>query len=172
MIVLGIAGFSGSGKTTLLTQVIPLLRRHGLRLAVIKHAHHDFELDIPGKDSYRLRHAGATQTLLASAHRRALITELPSPEEPVLEDLLMQLDSTLSDLVLVEGMRHGAHPKLEIHRPSLGHPLLANQDDRIIAVASDMAELAAERPVQRLDLNDPHAVAAFIFHFWQKKDRT
>lgn len=169
MIVLGFAGFSGSGKTTLLTQVIPLLRSQGLRLAVIKHAHHDFDPDTPGKDSYRLRHAGATQTLVASAHRWALMTELATPQEPALEELLAQLDPARSDLVLVEGMRHGAHPKLEIHRPSLGHPLLANQDDWIIAVASDMAAFSAERPIQRLDLNIPSAIAAFIFNFWQKR---
>lgn len=166
MIVLGIAGFSGSGKTTLLTRVIPALLRKGLRLAVIKHAHHDFELDLPGKDSYRLRHAGASQTLVASSRRWALITELPAVQEPALEMLLAQLDPTRSDLVLVEGLRHGPHPKLEVHRPALGHPLLAARDPCIVAVASD-APLPCDRPL--LDLNDIAAVSEYIYAYWQSR---
>ncbi|MEW5791867.1 MAG: molybdopterin-guanine dinucleotide biosynthesis protein B [Pseudomonadota bacterium] len=164
MIVLGIAGFSGSGKTTLLTRVIPLLVQRGVRIAVIKHAHHDFDADTPGKDSYRLRHAGASQTLVASHRRWALFTELPEPQEPALDVLLAQLDPARSDLVLVEGMRHGGHAKLEVHRPALGHRLLAAEDDWIVAVASD-APVASGRP--RLDLNDIPAVADFIYRFWE-----
>ncbi|MEK8088288.1 molybdopterin-guanine dinucleotide biosynthesis protein B [Thermithiobacillus plumbiphilus] len=165
MIVLGIAGFSGSGKTTLLTRLIPLLRQRGLRVAVIKHTHHDFDPDIPGKDSYRLREAGAAQVLAASDRRWALFTELPEPQEPQLETLLAQLDPARSDLVLVEGMRHGKHPKLEVHRPSLGHPLLARDDPWIRAVASDAP---LDCPCPRLDLNGPDAVAGFIEAFHRR----
>ena len=164
MIALGIAGFSGSGKTTLLTRLIPRLVQGGLRVAVIKHAHHNFDPDIPGKDSYRLREAGAAQVLAASDHRWALFTELAEPQEPQLATLLAQLDPSRSDLVLVEGMRHGNHPKLEVHRPSLKRPLLACEDPWIQAVASDVA-IDCRCPC--LDLNDPDSVAAFIQAFYK-----
>lgn len=164
MIVLGFAGFSGSGKTTLLTRLIPVLRQRGLRVAVIKHTHHNFDPDIPGKDSHRVREAGAVQVLAASNRRWALFTELPEPQEPELETLLAQLDPARCDLVLVEGMRHGAHPKIEVHRPSLKHPLLALEDPWIQAVASDAP---LDCPYPYLDLNDPDSVVTFILAFYK-----
>lgn len=163
--VLGFAAFSGTGKTTLLVQLIPLLAQHGLRVALIKHAHHDFDIDIPGKDSYELRKAGAGQVLIASERRRALLTEQATPREPSLDELVAQLDLAAIDLVLVEGFRHVPFPKIELHRPSLGHPLLCHEDSSIIAVASDAALDGAGLPL--LELNDPAAVAAFIIDWLQ-----
>lgn len=162
---------SGSGKTTLLTSLMPLLTAQGLRISVIKHAHHSFDIDHPGKDSYRLREAGAVQMLLGSRHRWALMTELARAEnndaEPGLAQLLPQLDRTLADLVLVEGFKSEAIPKIEIYRPVLNKPLLAEHDAHIIAVASDGA-VATELPV--LDLNNAAEIAEFILR-WLKTDR-
>jgi len=159
--VLGFAAYSGTGKTTLLKQLIPLLRQQGLRPGVIKHAHHEVEFDVPGKDSYVLRKAGAGQVLLASANRWALMGEEPGTEEPELPVLLRRMDLSELDLVLVEGFRHIPFPKIELHRPSLGKPLLCESDDSILAVATDEATTL---PVQlpRLDLNDVVAIASFV----------
>ena len=159
--VLGLAAFSGTGKTTLLRRLLPLLRGHGLRVGMIKHAHHDFDIDIPGKDSYELRKAGAAQMLIASDRRLALMEDFPSPREPELEDLLKRLDTARLDLVLVEGFRHLAFSKIELHRPALGKPLLAMQDSHIIAIACD-APLSSASDLPRLDLNDPEQIARFI----------
>lgn len=154
---------SGVGKTTLLTRLIPELAARGLRVSVVKHAHHAFDIDQPGKDSYRIREAGAVQTLIGSRSRWALMTELariaPEREEPDLAELLTQLDSRAADLVLVEGFRQEAIPKLEVYRPALGHPLLADHDPYVIAVASD-GGAATRLPV--LDLNKPQAIADFV----------
>lgn len=158
--VLGFAAFSGTGKTTLLVRLIPLLARRGLRIAMIKHAHHDFDIDIPGKDSYELRKAGARQVLVASDRRRALVTETDPPREPSLEELVAALDLDTVDLVLVEGFRHLAFPRIELHRPALGHPLLCREDSSIIAVASDAAPACGGLPV--LDINHPAGIADFI----------
>lgn len=171
--LLGFCAFgSGIGKTTLLTGLIPVLTLHGLRISVIKHAHHSFDIDHPGKDSYRLREAGAVQMLLGSRHRWALMTELshtPSGahNEPSLAELLPSIDTSLADLILVEGFKHEAIPKIEIYRPALGKPLLAMHDSHIIAVASDGA-VSTKLPV--LDLNDPIAIADFILE-WLKASR-
>ncbi len=154
---------SNLGKTTLLTRLIPVLIEQGLRISVIKHAHHSFDIDHPGKDSYRIRASGAVQTLLGSSQRWALMTELAhaSPEctEASLGELVRQMDTALADLILVEGFRQEAIAKIEVYRPSLGHPLLASSDPHIIAVASD-GPAATGLPV--LDLNDPHAIAKFV----------
>jgi molybdopterin-guanine dinucleotide biosynthesis protein B len=157
--VLGIAAWSGAGKTTLLTRLIPLLRATGLRVSVVKHAHHNFDLDIPGKDSYRLRKAGAVQTLVASDARRVLITELADSAEPTISELLDQFDHTRSDLILVEGFRDQPFPKIEVYRAALGKPPLHPKDPHIIAVVSD-APIATALPV--MDLNCPAVVAEFI----------
>ena len=157
--VLGFAAYSGSGKTTLLTRLLPLLRERGLRIGMVKHAHHQFDIDHPGKDSYELRKAGAEQMLIASSRRWALMQENPSPLEPDLAELLRRLDRSRLDLILVEGFKDVAFPKIEIFRPSKGHSPLFQQDSAIIAVASD-APLSASRPV--LNLNDPAEVADFI----------
>ena len=163
--VLGFVAYSGTGKTTLLERLLPLLHTAGLRIAVIKHAHHDFDIDIPGKDSYRLRHAGAQQMLVASRQRWALITEQSEHgDEPDLGRLLQELDHAHLDLVLVEGFKHENFDKVELHRASLGKPLLCRDDRTIIAVASD-APLDPDTPAQRLDLNDPQALLSFILDY-------
>ena len=133
--LLGLAGYSNSGKTTLLENLIPLLTAHGLRIAVIKHAHHDFEIDKPGKDSYRHRKAGASQVLIASAQRWVLMHELAHEAEPALAELCARLSPC--DLVLVEGYKHAAIPKLEIYRHASGHPYLHPSDPHILAVVTD-----------------------------------
>ena len=159
---------SGAGKTTLLTRLIPMLSSHGLRISVIKHAHHTFDIDHPGKDSFRLREAGAVQMLLGSRRRWALMTELTDDTrvEPSLAELRTHIDDTLTDLILVEGFKHEAIPKIEIHRPALNQPLLADQDENIIAVASD-GPVATSLPA--LNLNDATAIAAFILLWLQER---
>ncbi|MEJ2361239.1 MAG: molybdopterin-guanine dinucleotide biosynthesis protein MobB [Gammaproteobacteria bacterium] len=159
--LLGFAAFSGVGKTTLLSRLIPLLRERGLRVGLIKHAHHAFDIDTPGKDSYVLRKAGAEQVLVASSQRWALITETPAQAEADLFSLLDRLDRKQLDLILVEGFRHGEFAKIELHRPQLQHPLLCLDDPHVIAVASDEA-LDPSLPVTRLDLNNPAEIADFI----------
>jgi molybdopterin-guanine dinucleotide biosynthesis protein MobB len=158
--VLGFAAFSGTGKTTLLKQLLPLLRNAGIRVSMIKHAHHDFDIDKPGKDSYELRKAGARQVLIASDRRRALITEYETPCEPRLQELVEQIDIGACDLVLVEGFRHVPFNKIELHRPSLERPLLFPNDDSVIAVASDAPIDTGTLPL--LDINDVGAIAKFI----------
>jgi molybdopterin-guanine dinucleotide biosynthesis protein MobB len=165
--VLGFAAFSGTGKTTLLGKLIPLLAQQGVRTGVIKHAHHDFDIDIPGKDSYELRHAGAPQVLVASSRRWALITETDEAGDPDLDALLARLDPATIDLVLVEGFRHVPFPKIELHRQALGHPLLHPDDPAIIAVACDYPLAVGALPV--LDINDAGAIAAFIIAWLNSK---
>lgn len=159
--VLGVAAYSGTGKTTLLRKILPQLQRRGLRVAVVKHAHHSFDTDIPGKDSYELRKAGATQMLVASRHRWALVTETGDAAEPRLEALLARLDHSRLDLILVEGFKAEAFPKIELHRPSLGQPLLYPLDPSIIAIATD-APLPEAPNIEVLDLNRPEDIVAFI----------
>ncbi|ANE55575.1 molybdopterin-guanine dinucleotide biosynthesis protein B [Methylomonas sp. DH-1] len=161
--VLGFAAFSGTGKTTLLAKLIPLLKAHALRIGVIKHSHHDFEIDKPGKDSFELRKAGASPVLLVSQYRRAIVEELSPTADVKLADQLAALSGIQLDLVLVEGFRDETFPKIELHRPALGKPLLYPHDPWIIAVASDRPlPTPPDRPC--LDLNDPKAIADFILH--------
>jgi len=159
--VLGFAAFSGTGKTTLLTKLIPILKDAGLRIALIKHSHHNFEIDKPGKDSYRLREAGASPVMLVSSHRRAIITEFNEIKEPRLDDQLKALDQSELDLILVEGFKAEIFPKIELHRPSLQKPLIYPNDPSIIAIASDNPVLANDLPTH-LDINDPQLIANFI----------
>jgi molybdopterin-guanine dinucleotide biosynthesis adapter protein len=154
MDVIGIAGWSGAGKTTLLTRVIPLLVKRGLRVSTIKHAHHAFDVDQPGKDSHTHRAAGATEVLVSSANRFALMHELRGQPEWALDALLEKLSQV--DLVLVEGFKTQAHPKLEVYRKAVGKPPLHPDDENIVAIASD-APLRARVPVVPLD--DVEAVA-------------
>lgn len=164
--VIGFAAFSGTGKTTLLTKLLPALRERGLRVGMIKHAHHSFDIDQPGKDSYQLRKAGAEQILVASRRRWALIAETPQREEdPDLAELLAHLDTSSLDLVLVEGFKHVRFPKIELHRPALGHPLLVADDESVIAVATDIPLRIPRAGVARLDLNAPDAIADFIVEY-------
>lgn len=157
MKVIGIAGWSGAGKTTLLTRVIPRLTARGLRVSTIKHAHHAFDVDQPGKDSHTHRAAGATEVLVSSANRFALMHELRGELEWTLRPLLAKLSPV--DLVLVEGFKRETHPKLEVYRASVGKPLLAPDDPNIVAIASDGA-VAARVPV--LSLDDVEAVADIL----------
>lgn len=155
--VFGFAGWSGTGKTTLIEQLIPRFVARGLRVSLIKHAHHAFDIDQPGKDSYRHREAGATEVLITSSHRWVLMHELRGASEL---DLPMQL-SRMSpcDLVLVEGYKRADIPKLEVYRPAVGKPPLHPHDPAIVAIATD-APLEAPLPV--LDLNDYDAIVAFV----------
>ena len=155
--VLGIAGYSGSGKTTLMEHLIPLLVQYGVRVSVVKHAHHNVDLDTPGKDSWRHRHAGAHEVMVASARRWALLHELREAPEPTLSELIARLERC--DLVLVEGFKHEPILKLEVHRAANGTPALYPDDAHIVALCTDAA-LTAALPTFRLD--DYAAVAAFI----------
>ncbi len=158
--MIGFAAYSGTGKTTLLKQLIPLLTKQGLRLAIIKHSHHDFEIDQPGKDSYELHHAGSSQTLLTSKYRSALISENKPHQEPRLFNELKKLDLSLIDLVLVEGFRHEKNlTRIELHRPSRGKPFLYPDEKNIIAVASD-EKLDIKLP--QLNINNPGDITIFI----------
>jgi len=160
--LIGIVAFSGTGKTTLLKKLIPILNGHGLRAGVVKHAHHSFDIDHPGKDSYELRHAGASQVAVASRERIAWIREYKDDrDDTTLMDALSALDISHLDLVIVEGFKHENFPKIELHRPSLGRPLLCSQDRNIIALASD-APVDAAPDIAQLDLNDANTIADFI----------
>lgn len=160
--LIGFCAFSGTGKTTLLRKLLPLLRATGLRIAVVKHAHHSFEIDRPGKDSYELRKSGADCCVVVSRHRVAMVEELPQPvAEPRLDDALRVIDPARFDLVVVEGFKHEAYPKIELHRPSLGRPLLHATDPSIIAVATD-APIEPAREIPLLDLNAPGAIRDFV----------
>jgi len=153
----GLAGWSGSGKTTLLARVIPVLVARGMRVSTVKHAHHGFDLDTPGKDSHTHRISGATEVLVASRRRWALMHELREEAEPKLGELLSHLGPT--DLVLIEGFKRDPHPKLEIHRPSLGKTLLYPDDPAIVGIASDIAMTA---PLPVLNLSDTVSLVEFI----------
>ncbi len=159
--VLGFAAYSGTGKTTLLVKLIPLLKQQGIRVALIKHAHHDFDIDIPGKDSYELRKAGADQVLVASNKRRALIREMATDTEPQLQQLIDELDLDNVDLVLVEGFRHVAFlRRSSCIDPSLNKDLIFTDDSSVIAVATDEVIDTGELP--RLDINQASAIVEFI----------
>ncbi|MBM3571185.1 MAG: molybdopterin-guanine dinucleotide biosynthesis protein B [Alphaproteobacteria bacterium] len=158
MKLFGLAGWSGSGKTTLLTKLLPALIRHGHRVSTMKHAHHGFDVDHPGKDSYAHRLAGATEVLISSSTRWALMHENRGTPEPRLEDLIQRM--TPVDLLIVEGFKFHAYDKLEVFRHANGKALMAPDDPHIVAVASDAPIADLGRP--NLDLNDAEAIAQFI----------
>jgi molybdopterin-guanine dinucleotide biosynthesis adapter protein len=149
MRVIGLAGWSGSGKTTLVTKVIPVLVERGLRVATVKHAHHDFDTDQPGKDSWLHRRAGASEVAIVSDRRWAIVHELGKEPEPELMEVLAKLSPV--DLVIVEGFKRHPHPKLEVYRAAVGKPLLHPDDDCIVAIATDAALPQAQVPVVMLD---------------------
>jgi molybdopterin-guanine dinucleotide biosynthesis protein MobB len=161
--ILGFSAYSGTGKTTLLRQIIPALKQRGLRVSVIKHAHHDFDLDFPGKDSYELRKSGADQTVISTMTRMAMITEFASPaDEPDLQQIIASLDSSRADIVLVEGYKDIHFPKIELHRAALHKPYLYRNDDSVIAIACD-AQPPEGIAIPVLDINDIEAIARFIY---------
>ena len=161
MRVMGLTGWSGSGKTTLLVEMVTLITSLGYSVSTVKHAHHAFDVDQPGKDSHRHRTAGATEVLVASANRWALMHELAGAPEPDLDQLLSHMSPV--DLVLVEGYKHHAHDKIEVHRPSLGQPVIAPTEPSVIAIACDSPPAGAgDLGVVLLDLNDPAAIAQYI----------
>ncbi|ELB2893758.1 bifunctional molybdopterin-guanine dinucleotide biosynthesis adaptor protein MobB/molybdopterin molybdotransferase MoeA [Vibrio alginolyticus] len=163
--ILGFAAYSGTGKTTLLEALLPKLTEAGLRIGMLKHAHHNFDVDKPGKDSYRLRKAGASQMLIASRNRFALMTETPEAEAEF-EYLLTRFDEDMLDVVLVEGCKNIAFPKIELHREEVGKPWLYPNDENIIAIASDSAELDSELP--QMNINDLDAIAQFVLQYVQE----
>jgi molybdopterin-guanine dinucleotide biosynthesis adapter protein len=158
MKVIGLAGWSGSGKTTLLEALIPRLVERGLTVSTVKHAHHDFDIDRPGKDSFRHRMAGASEVMIASDRRFALMHELRGAAEPSLEALIARMAPV--DLLLVEGFKRHSHPKLEVYRAALGKPAMFSTDRDIMAVAADTPPPGLDRPFLALD--DVDSVAAFV----------
>ncbi|OEF30155.1 molybdopterin-guanine dinucleotide biosynthesis protein B [Vibrio rumoiensis 1S-45] len=162
--ILGFAAYSGTGKTTLLEALLPKLTEKGLRVGVFKHAHHDFDVDQPGKDSYRLRKAGASQMLISSRNRHVLMTETPDEEAPFF-DLLTHFDSSKLDFILVEGCKNLSFPKIELHREEVGKPWLHPDDDNIIAIASDCDDLNTELP--HVSINDLNAICDLVIRFTQ-----
>jgi molybdopterin-guanine dinucleotide biosynthesis adapter protein len=164
--ILGIVGWKNSGKTTLIEKLVAEFTARNLRVSTIKHTHHDFEIDLEGKDSYRHRMAGASEVLVISSRRWALLHEIRDEIEPPFEQLVASLSPC--DLLLVEGYKQGAHPKLEVIRTMHPKGLIANQDESVIAVATDNFRLATHH--RCLPLNDPLAIANFItchFQRWQ-----
>ena len=157
MKIFGIAGFSGSGKTVLLEKLIPLFTARGLKVSLIKHAHHTFDVDQPGKDSHRHRHAGCNEVLVTSSRRWALMHELRGAPEPALHDHLQRVAPC--DLLLVEGFKREPIPKIEVYRAAVGEPNLFPHDPHVVAVASDV-RLDTQLP--QFDLNDAPAIAGFI----------
>lgn len=158
MRIFGLAGWSGSGKTTLMTALIPEFVSRGIRVSTLKHAHHAFDVDQPGKDSWRHRQAGAHEVVVSSPNRWALMHELRGALEPSFEELVRRMSPV--DLLLVEGFKRHPHPKIEVYRPSLGRPLLHPEDPFVVAVASD--EMLREVGLPCLPLSDPHAIADFV----------
>ncbi|MFA7268884.1 MAG: molybdopterin-guanine dinucleotide biosynthesis protein B [Sterolibacterium sp.] len=164
MKIFGFAGFSGSGKTTLIEQLIPRFVMEGLNVSLIKHAHHGFDIDQKGKDSYRLREAGATEVMLVSNQRWVLMHELRGSAEPSLEDQLTHLSPC--DLVLVEGFKHTLIPKMAIHRSANNKPMIDPEPPNVVALASDVP---VESPLPCFNINDIDAIAAFIMRHQELK---
>ncbi|MGB0671128.1 MAG: molybdopterin-guanine dinucleotide biosynthesis protein B [Rhodospirillales bacterium] len=161
MKVFGLVGWSGSGKTTLMTELLPELIGRGLRVSTMKHTHHNVDIDKPGKDSYEHRRAGATEVMLASSKRFALVHEYRSEPEEDMDSLIARM--TPVDLLLIEGFKRHRHPKMEIFRPITGKEVLARNDDSIVAVATDGVLEGISQPL--LDLNDVPAIADYILEF-------
>ena len=161
MQIFGITGRSGSGKTTLMAALIPELIARGVSVSTVKHAHHSFDLDQPGKDSWRHRQAGAQEVMISSENRWALMHELRGAPEPAFEELVRRMSPV--DLLLVEGFKRHPHPKIEVYRRSLGKPLLHPEDPSVVAIASD--EMLPGLTLSWLPLSDAGAVAAFILGY-------
>ena len=163
--VIGLCAYSGSGKTTLLEKLLPIFNSHSLEIAVIKHAHHSFDIDHPEKDSYKIRKAGAQQILISSQKRWALIHEHSNEQHELrLEDALEKIDTESIDFVIVEGFKKAAIPKIEIYRSALSKPLISTEDQHVIAIATDQEEIV-DTKLPKLDLNQPELIAAYIERF-------
>lgn len=154
----GLAGWSGSGKTTLVVKLLPVLIERGYRVSTMKHTHHQFDMDKPGKDSHNHRMAGAEEVMVTSSTRWALLHELRGDPEPDIQTLIDRMSPV--DLVLIEGFKSYPHAKIEVHRPSLGKPLLAGEDSSVVAIATDESFSHATLPI--LDLDDANAIVDFI----------
>lgn len=165
--LLGFAAYSGTGKTTLLVQLIPELKKRGLRIAVIKHAHHNFDVDKPGKDSYELRKAGAAPMLISSSKRTVIMIDNEHEEEPELQNLLQHIPADSVDMVLVEGFKQWPFAKIELHREATGKPLIYPEDNNIIAIAHDREKdrLLTDTRLPQLDLNNIQSIADFVVQF-------
>jgi len=157
MKIFGFAGYSGSGKTTLIEKLVPLFTQRGLTVSLIKHTHHTFDVDTPGKDTYRHRHAGCSEVLASSSRRWVLMHELRGAPQPNLQQQIQRLSPC--DLVLIEGFKYEPIPKMEIHRAEVSEPLLHPHDENIVAIASDQR---LETRLLQFDLNDPATIADFV----------
>jgi len=157
MKIFGISGYSGSGKTTLIERLVPLFTERGLRVSLIKHAHHSFDIDHPGKDTYRHRHAGCTEVMITSSLRWALMHELRDAPEPTLQEAIKLISPC--DLLLIEGYKREPIPKLEVYRSTLGEPLMFPQDTHIVAIAGDQS---VDTRLPQFGIDDVAAIAAFI----------
>ncbi len=167
--IIGFCAFSGTGKTTVLTQLIPLLKSSGIRLGVIKHAHHDFDIDHPQKDSYKLRHAGTEQMLIVSDKCLAIIKDLKPEKKGInLQDVLNEMDYNFLDLILIEGFKYYNFPKIELHRPLIKAPLLFPNDKSVIAIATDSELTTPPDHLPVLDLNNIHEISSFIQHYLKR----
>jgi len=166
--IIGFAAFSGTGKTTLLVKILPMLRERGLRVAMVKHAHHNFDVDQPGKDSYELRQSGASPMLICSSRRIVIMIEHEQEQEPDLQDVLSHIQPDKTDLVLVEGFKHWDYPKIELHRPTLNKPLLYPDDKNIVAIAHD-GNLDSIPKIPVLDINKPQQIAEFVLQLTQQQ---
>ncbi len=166
--ILGFAAYSGTGKTTLLVKLLPILRAHGLKITMIKHAHHKFDVDVPGKDSYELRKAGASPMLISSSRRIAIMIDKEEESEPDLQDLLGYINPNDIDLVLIEGFKQWPLAKIELYRPEVGKPLQFPDDPNIIAIAHD-GELPVTATIPTMNINQPEQIAQFILQFIKQK---
>ena len=167
--IVGFAGFSGSGKTTLLRGVLGLLRERGIKVALIKHAHHTFEMDYPGKDSYELRKSGADTILIASRDRWAMIEEKTKPAEPDIFSLFQRLEKTEKDLILVEGFKEAPIPKIEVYRPGVNENLLCENDSQFIAVVSDIQRPASSGvDIPWMDIENVNQITDFVIGYMSR----
>ena len=167
--LLGIVAYSGTGKTTLLKQLIPWLRQRGIRTGLIKHTHHDVDVDTPGKDSFELRKAGADQTMVASNSRWALMTETPGQDELSLEYLATRFDSNNLDMILVEGFKHGGIDKIVLHRKETGKSLESLIDIHVVAIASDNLFAPVSRAISILNINEVDNVGEFVIKWLESQ---
>jgi len=165
--LLGFAAYSGTGKTTLLLKLIPELKQRGLRIAVIKHAHHNFDMDTPGKDSYELRKAGAVPMLICSSKRTVITIDNEIEKDPQLQEILTHIPADSVDMILVEGFKKWPFSKIELHRETTDKPLMYPDDENIIAIAHDSDTPLKDTNLPQLDINNIKAIADFVIQFSQ-----